>query len=86
MHVHGLWPDLANLLVRQRGLALSLFAIDIGRALLVWGSEAGQPNGESADAEFERRHGDAGWFENEKPRRANTRIEKIMLWLGLEKY
>lgn len=84
--VHGFWPDLVSLLTRQLELALSLLTIEIGRALCVWGSEAGQPSGDSSDAEFERRHGDAGWFENEKPRRANTRLEKIMLWLGFEKY
>lgn len=86
MGMQGLWPELVHLVTRQRSLAMSLVTLEIGKALWVWGSDCGKAKRDTSESEFERRHGDAGWFETDRPRRANTRIEKIMLWLGFEKY
>jgi hypothetical protein len=72
---------------KQRTLALDLAILEVLRAafLLGYAKGEGKNSSDSTDDEFERRHGNAGWFENERPERKRTRMERIMLWFGFEK-
>lgn len=94
MSWHFLWLELCYQVGHAKGLAELLFLIEVYRALYVdsrnereaeaYRSEAGSGSSEISDAEFERRHANAGWFESDKPVIPKTRFQRFMLWLGFE--
>jgi hypothetical protein len=95
MSWHFLWPELCYQVGHAKGLAEWLFLIEFYRAWYVDSrnereaggkhSEIESGSNEISDAEFERRHGNAGWFETDKPVVPQTRFQRFMLWLGFER-
>jgi hypothetical protein len=96
MSWHFLWLELCYQVGHVKGLAEWLFFIEGCRAWYVDSrnereaaanenkEDAKRLEAESSDAEFERRHGHAGWFDNDKPELPLTRFQRFLLWLGFE--
>jgi hypothetical protein len=89
MYWHFLWSELCYQVGHVKGLAEWLFLIEGYRAWYVDSrnereAEASRSDQEISDAEFERRHGNAGWFENDKPAVPLTRFQRVLLWFGFE--
>jgi hypothetical protein len=96
MSWHFLWVELCYQVNQVKGLAECLVFVEGCRAWYVdsrnereaaaLGFESSSLNleVEISGAEFERRHGSAGWFENDKPAFRMTRFQRFMLWLGFE--
>ncbi len=87
--MHSLWLQLTHEFDRVRPIAQALVYLEILRAFYVAGRSRGEAKAvdsgfQISDAEFERRHGNAGWFENDKPPVKRSRFQRIMLWFGFE--
>jgi hypothetical protein len=90
LSLHFLWVELGFQVSRVKLLAEWLVFIECCRAWFLYNAQKGvgqaaKADVEPSDAEFERRHGNAGWFENDKPVVPLTRFQRFMLWLGFER-
>jgi hypothetical protein len=87
--MHSLWLALLHQFDQVRATVQVMVFLEILRAFYVAGRNRGETKAlesgfQISDAEFERRHGSAGWFENDKPEVRMTRFQRFMLWLGFE--